>query len=133
MRISRLARGKAKALFRLCQSNGLLDASRVQQAVARVLEIRPRGYLAILTHFERLVELEEMRRSACIESAVPLPPQVQSSIQATLQHRYGAGLSFRFVQKPELLAGVRVQVGSDVYENSVQARLGELREEFDAA
>jgi F-type H+-transporting ATPase subunit delta len=37
-------------------------------------------------------------------------------------------LNFIFAQNPALLGGIRVQVGGDVYDGSVQARLAALRE-----
>ena len=43
---------------------------------------------------------------------------------------YGPGLNISFVQNPELIAGLRIKVGSDVYDGSVQARLAALQESF---
>jgi F-type H+-transporting ATPase subunit delta len=133
MRIPKQARRKAKALFRLCVSNGLLQPDRVRAAVTRILEIKPRGYLAILTHLRRLLQLEEERCLARIQSAAPLAAPMQRAIQSSLERHYGAGLTFQFAQNPELFGGIRIQVGSDVYDNTVSARLGELRDAFDSA
>jgi F-type H+-transporting ATPase subunit delta len=47
-----------------------------------------------------------------------------------LNRKYGAGLNIAFTQNPALLGGLRVQVGSDVYDGSVRARLDALRELF---
>ena len=52
MKISKLARREAKELFRCCLSNGLLDENRARQAVQQVLASKPRGYVAILSHFQ---------------------------------------------------------------------------------
>ena len=40
------------------------------------------------------------------------------------------GLIFSFAQNASLLGGLRVQVGSDVYDGSVKARLAALEEGF---
>lgn len=61
---------------------------------------------------------------------MPLPPQTQSQLQADLSRIYGAGLSFVFVENPALLGGLRIQVGGDVYNGSVQGRLAALQECF---
>jgi len=53
--------------------------------------------------------------------------------QVNLELRYGKGLQFSFSQNPALIGGTRVQVGSDVYDGSVRARLNELDESFKAA
>ncbi len=130
MKISKQARREAKELFRSCVAAGLLDESRVRQAVQRVLELKPRGYLAILSHFQRLLRLDVERRTARIESAVPLAADLQARVQASLGTIYGPGLQIAFAQNPALIGGMRVQVGSDVYDGSVRARLAALERSF---
>src|SRR5687767_3115832 len=130
MKMSRQSRRDAKQLFRSCQVGGLLDAPRVRQTVQAVLTQRPRGYLAILSEFQRLLKVDEARRAALIESAEPLSEAEQTSIRENLARVYGPGLNISFAQKPALLGGVRIKVGSDVYDGSVQARLQRLQETF---
>ena len=130
MKVSKQARREAKELYRSCVADGLLDENRVREVVRRVLESKPRGYLGILTHFERLVKLELHRRTATIESAVPLSPDLQASVKAGLARIYGPGLDVSFAQQPALIGGLRIQVGSDVYDGSIQARLAALQESF---
>ena len=128
MKISKQARRDAKTLFNTCKVNGLLDENRVRQTVSTVIAQKPRGYTAILSHFQRLVKLDVERRTARVESAVQTSPALMESIQAQITKRYGAGLSVKFVTNPELIGGIRVQVGSDVYDGSIRARLNELAE-----
>jgi len=130
MKISKQARREAKQLFRSCLVNGLLDENRARQMVQRVLEAKPRGYIAILSHFQRLLKLDIQRRTGTIESAAGLPPDVRDKIQANLSQVYGPGLNISFAQNPALIGGVRIKVGSDVYDGSVQARLAALQESF---
>jgi len=130
MKITKQARREAKELFRSCVVGGLLEENRVRQAVQQVLKLKPRGYLAILTHFLRLVKLDIERRTARVESAAPLASDLQTQIQTSLARSYGKGLDISFAQNPELLGGVRIKVGSDVYDGSVQGRLAELQESF---
>jgi len=130
MKISKLARREGKELFRVCFVNGVLDEGRVRQAVTRVVQAKPRGYLALLSHFQRLVKLELARCTARVESAVSLTPELRGNVQSTLTRVYGAGLSISFVDNPALIGGMKVQVGSDVYDGSVQGRLAALEESF---
>ena len=130
MKISKQARRDAKQLFRNCLVNGLLDENRVRQTVQLVLAQKPRGYLAIVSHFARLLKLDVARRTAKVESAIALPPALQETVKANLSRKYGAGCSLTFTQDPALIGGMRIQVGSDVYDGSVQARLAELQESF---
>ena len=130
MKISKQARREAKALFLSCRANGLLDDDRVRRAVQEVIAAKPRGYVAILSHFQRLVKLDLDRRTARVESAVALSPAQQSELVNSLARRYGRGLNISFTQNPMLLGGLRIQVGSDVYDGTVQARLNALADSF---
>ena len=126
MKISKQARRDAKQLFNVCKVSGVLDEGRVRQTVGVVIEKKPRGYVGILSHFQRLVKLDIERRSARVESAVATSEVLQSSVKANLAQRYGHGLSVTFAVNPSLIGGLRVQVGSDVFDGSVKARLAEL-------
>jgi F-type H+-transporting ATPase subunit delta len=130
MKISRKAQREAKRLFRHCLVDGQLEEARVRTVVGEVTKGKPRGYLAILTRFERLVRLEINRRLAKVQSAQALTPPFQSALEQNLTQLYGPGLAFAFAEDPGLIGGMRVQVGSDVYDGSVRARLNQLREQF---
>jgi F-type H+-transporting ATPase subunit delta len=133
MKITKQARREAKHLLRSCIVDGVLDDNRVRQVVDQVLSARPRGYLAVLAHFQRLLHLELERRRARVESAVALSAPAQAQVRASLERRYGRGLEFEFSENPTLLGGMRVQVGSDVYDGTVRNRLNQLREAFESA
>jgi F-type H+-transporting ATPase subunit delta len=130
MKISKQARRDAKQLFRNCLQNGLLDEGRVRQTVSAVISRKPRGYVGILSQLHRLVKLDVDRRTAKVESAAALSPEQQSALLSNLGRKYGPGLNISFSQNPALLGGLRIQVGSDVYDGSVRARLESLRESF---
>lgn len=130
MKISKQARRDARQLLRSCFVKDVLDETHLMEVVRRIARARPRGYLAILAHFQRLVKLEMDRRAAVVESAVPLPQELASNITNNLNRLYGAGLKISFAQNPALIAGLRVKVGSDVYDGSVRARLNRLTEGF---
>ena len=130
MKISKQARRDAKELYRGTFVNGVMDEGRVRQTVQALLAQKPRGYVSILSHLQRLVKLEVERRSARIETATALSPAEQSAVQNNLSQRYGQGLNISFVQNPALIGGMRIKVGSDVYDGSVQGRLNALKESF---
>ena len=130
MKISKQARRDAKQLFNVCKVAGVLDENRVRQGVTAVIAQKPRGFMAILSHFHRLVKLDLERRSARVESAVPASEALQASVKANLATRYGQGLNVTFTVNPSLIGGLRVKVGSDVFDGSVKARLAELEGSF---
>ena len=130
MKISKQARRDAKQLFRACLSKGVLDEKRVRDTVSAVAKGKPRGYVGILTHFQRLLKLEIERRTAVVEGAVTLPAELKSDVKAQLERIYGSGLNISFSQNPALIGGLRIKVGSDVYDGSIQERLKALVESF---
>ena len=122
----REARKSARSLFRSCLVDGKLDASRVRAVTDAIAAETPRGCLAILQSFARLVRLELERRHAVIESAAPLAEPEMNKLRADLARTHGDDLTFDAVVRPELIGGLRVRVGSDVWDGSVRARLEAL-------
>jgi F-type H+-transporting ATPase subunit delta len=130
MKTTKQTKREAKRLFRSCLVNGLLDEGRTRQVVQRMIGSKRRGDLALLSHFRRLVKLEYTRHTAEVESALPLPPDLRTTIQAGLARVYGPGISASFAHNPGLIGGMRIKVGSDVYDGSVRARLAALEKSF---
>lgn len=130
MKSTKHAKRQAKQLFRLCLVNDLLDENRTRQVVQHVTAAGSRDCPAILAHFVRLVRLDCARHTANIESAMPLPPDLRIAIRADLTRLYGKGLATAFVHRPSLIGGMRIQVGSDVYDGSVLAGLAALENSF---
>jgi len=130
MKISKQARRDAKALFQGCLTNGVLDEGKVRTVVQKVLAAKPRGYMGMLQHFQRLVKLDIDRRTALIESALPLSSAQQTDLTSMLSRRYGQGLQLSFSHNPSLLGGVRIKVGSDVIDGTIHGRLNRLAETF---
>ena len=130
MKTSGQARREATQLFRACLVSGLLDEARARQVVKQLVAGKPRGYMGVLSHFLRLLKLDQARHTAKVESAKPLPADLQSGVQTALAKVYGAGLTASFAENPRLLGGMRIRVGSDVFDGSIQARLAALEQSF---
>jgi F-type H+-transporting ATPase subunit delta len=124
------AKRDAKRLFRLCLRDGSVDPSRVRTVVEKVLESKPRGYLALLGHFQKLLSLELAKHTAEIQSAVPLTADLEASVQARLERVYGQWITARFVLNRSLIGGMRIKVGNDVYDGSVRHGLDLLEKSF---
>ena len=128
MKIDKNSARAARQLFRACvDANGRLQNNRIKSVVSKLAETKPRGYLAILSAFERLVKLEVQKRRAIIESATVLSAELDGQIRADLQKKYGDDLEFDLRVNPDLIGGLRVQVGSHVWDGSVRAKLESLR------
>lgn len=130
MKIGKQARRDAKDLFLACRRDGVLDETRVRQTVTQVLASKPRNYLAALTHFQRLVELDIQSRTVRIENAVPTSESLMADLKTSLTGRYGAGLDFQFFADPTLIGGLRIRIGSDVFDGTVKSRLADLETRF---
>ncbi len=127
MKISKEARRTSRQLFRLCSVEGRLDETRVRSVVQKVIDAKPRGYIAILNALSTLVKAEVERQRAVVESATELTGAQKTELSSGLAHKYGRILALEYQIKPELLGGVRVKVGSDVWDGSVKARLESLK------
>ena len=131
MKISKDALRSARQLFRACfDDSGRLHNTRVKRVVQRVGEAKPRNFQAILTAFQRLIRLEVEKRTATVESVAQLSTETREQLRRDLQKKYGEDLTLDFFINPELIGGLRVKVGSHVWDGSVRAKLQALRERF---
>ena len=95
-----------------------------------IVASRRRGYISLLCQFHRFLKLERSRHTANVESAQPLSADLRARIRVNLESLYGPDLAAGFEQKPELLGGTRIQIGSDVFDGSVRSRLAALERSF---
>jgi len=65
-------------------------------------------------------------RLARIETAVALSGNLKTRVRADLIRIYGPALRTSFVQSPALSGGIRITVGSDLYDGSVRGTLAAL-------
>ena len=126
MKAKKTIRRTARQLFRLCLVDGVLDDSRARQVAQAVAASSRRGALAILSDFRRLVKLDRDRHTALVQSAVALDGDLRVEVTVNLKNLYGANLDTLFEQDAQLIGGMRIRVGSDVYDNSVKARLAAI-------
>ena len=132
MKITRQTRRNATKLFRACLINGLLDGSRVRRAVQQIVAFKPRGYLETLFLFRRFVRLDFAGRIALVESALPLSPDEKTKVERDLADAYGTALTTAHSENPALIAGMRIKIGSDVYDGTVESRLNTIEQSFQA-
>jgi F-type H+-transporting ATPase subunit delta len=130
MKINKETRQLAKQLLRASFVEGRLDGGRVASLVKSLIEKKPRNYIKALEAYKRLLRLEVEKRSATIETATELAPDAGAQIVANLKRRYGSELTAKFVVNPELLGGMRIRVGSDVWDSSVRNRLHRLQQQL---
>src|SRR3954468_18600185 len=130
MKINKEIRQVSRELLRSSFTDGQLDKGRISQLVKSLIEKKPRNVRAILDNYKRLLRLEIEKRTATIETASELAPEAGQKIVENLKRRYGVDLATSFVVNPELLGGMRIRVGSDVWDSSVRNRLQRLANEL---
>jgi F-type H+-transporting ATPase subunit delta len=130
MKINKETRQLSKELLRASLVDGKLDSSRISSLVKTLIEKKPRHYIQVLEAYQRLLRLEVEKRTAVIETATELPPDAGQKLVENLKRQYGSDLAARFVVNPELLGGMRIRVGSDVWDSSVRNRLHRLQQQL---
>ena len=130
MKINKETRQLSKQLLRASFTDGQLDSDRIASLVKSLIEKKPRNYIKVLESYKRLLRLEVEKHTATIESATELAPQAGADLIANLKRKYGSDLAARFVVNKELLGGMRIHVGSDVWDSSVRNRLHRLQQQL---
>jgi F-type H+-transporting ATPase subunit delta len=51
-------------------------------------------------------------------------------VESDLRHKHGRDLSIEYKVNPALIGGLRIQIGSNVWDGSVQNRLARLNEQL---
>jgi F-type H+-transporting ATPase subunit delta len=130
MKVSKVAATTARRLFGLCQTSGRLDETKLRTVVARLIESKPRDYRAVLVALQRLTRLDADRRRVTVESAVALDDASRQRVVDGLAKAHGPNLTISYTVNPELIGGLRIRVGNDVLDGSVQGRLARLANAF---
>lgn len=130
MKINKEIRRLSRQLLRASFTDGQLDRGKITSLVGSMIAKKPRHYISVLENYKRLLRLEVEKRRARIESVSEISSQAASKIFSGLKRRYGNDLTAEFVVNPGLLGGIRVRVGSDVWDGTVRGRLQRLEQQL---
>lgn len=126
MRGDKKTKALAKQLFKLSVVNGTVSAEQVAGVLGYIEKTQPRHPLALLKLYHRAIATELAKSRALVEHAGPVTDATLRSIEAAMTGKYARPVTATAQPNPKLLAGVRVRVGSDVYESSVAGQLSAL-------
>lgn len=126
MRADKKTKALAKQLFKLSLVNGAVSAEQVEGVLGYIEKNVPRGQLALLQLYQRAITTELAKSSAVVEHAGPVSDATLQSIAAAMTRKYSRPVAATAKPNPKLLAGLRVRVGSDVYESTVAGQLAAL-------
>jgi F-type H+-transporting ATPase subunit delta len=116
----------AKQLFKLSVVNGVVSPEQVAGVLGWVEKTSPRRPVALLKAYHHRIALELAKSRAEVEHAGPVTDATLKQIEAAMTKRYARPVVATAKANPKLLAGLRVRVGSDVYESSVAGQLAKL-------
>ena len=133
MKLDKDSRKLSKQLFQASFTDGRIDKQKVSVIGKQVVASKPRNSLGILKEYQRLIRLEIEKHHAVIESATTLDADTKKQLLANLKAQYGKDLTTEFKVSAELLGGLRIKIGSDVFDSSVRERLSRLETEFNHA
>ena len=130
MKINKEVRQLSRQMLHASFADGQLDSGRISSLVDSLIARKPRNYIAVLKNYRRLLRLELDKRRARIETASDVESTISSELIANLKRKYGGDLTTEFVVNPQLLGGLRIRVGSDVWDGTVRNRLERLQQEL---
>jgi F-type H+-transporting ATPase subunit delta len=130
MKINKEIRQLSREMLRTSFTDGQLDPGRIGSLVDSLIARKPRHFVEVLKNYRRLLRLELEKRQARIETASEVDSATTSEVVAHLKKKYGSDLTTEFVVNPELLGGMRIRVGSDVWDGTVRNRLERLQQEL---
>jgi len=130
MKINKEIRQLGREMLRASFTDAQLDPGKIASPVQSLITRRPRRFMDVLQYYKRLLRLEIEKRHARIEGATQLAPEAAVDIVARLKRKYGEDLTTEFIVDPTLLGGVRVRVGSDVWDGTLRNRLERLQQQL---
>ena len=116
----------AKQLFKLSLVNGVVSPEQVTGVLGWVEKTSPRRPVALLKAYQHRIALELAKSRAEVEHAGPVTDATLQAIAAAMTKKYHRAVTASAKANPKLLAGLRIRVGSDVYESSIAGQLASL-------
>ena len=117
----------AKKLAQLSlDEEGRVVEEKVEEVIAALRANPPRRHKALLRAYMGCVDREIAKGVAVVEFAGKPDQSAIEALQQELTQHYGRSIQLELRENPDLLAGIRVKVGDDVYEDSVANRIRPL-------
>ncbi|ALJ56488.1 ATP synthase subunit b-delta [Candidatus Xiphinematobacter sp. Idaho Grape] len=126
MKVKKAGRILSRKLFLLCVNQGKVAEGCVFAVVDALIKEKPRQYLQILRELTRRIRLALADSQARVQSAVPLSSRERSLIKKRLISFYDKDLEVQFEDNAEVLGGLHIQIGSEVWDGTVLSYLGRV-------
>ena len=113
----------AKQLFKLSLRDGQVSSEQVAGVLSYIEQAAPRHALALLKLYQQAIVTELAKSHARVEHAGPISAATLQLIASAMTKKYARPVTATAQPNPRLLAGLRVRIGSDLYESSVAGQL----------
>jgi F-type H+-transporting ATPase subunit delta len=114
----------SRQLARLILDGGEASLPELKPALERILSGRSGPAARVfLKDFRKEVERQLRARTLVIESASELPENVVESVREQFQKNHEKTLQVTTRVNPSLIAGIKVQLGDDIYDATVANQL----------
>ncbi len=110
--------------------DGLLGTKALAATVTLVKQSFSASYRSVgvaLEEYQKVAAAIRNERVARVRVARELTDADRTRLQSALSRQYGRNVHLNVVVEPELLGGIRVEIGDDVIDGTVDARLDEAR------
>lgn len=111
----------------------LLDAKADQITIdlaKRAVSARQRTFALTLENYLQLSAAVRSREVAVVHVAKPMTPEQEERLRAALQKQTGHEVSLQVVVDPNVIGGVRVEMGDEVIEGTVAGRVETARRQL---
>lgn len=116
----------ARKLVMLSVVDGQISSERVAAILESLSARPPRALRRLLKLFKRGLFLELRRSRAMVEHSGEVDSSVFAELERTFSEQYGRPIAVESRLRPDLIAGIRVRVGDDVYDSSIAGQLAAL-------
>ena len=130
MKVTKDAIAAARRLFLLCKDDGKLDEDKLRKVIKAVAEKKPRNFRGILVTLKKLLSRDLASKHVTVDSAKELDADTKKQLTDKLTKQHGSDLTFEYRVNVDLLGGIRIRKGDDVWDGTVKARLGNLINAF---
>ncbi len=105
----------------------LVLRSEVRRVLAALMQhYRLRWLSEVATAFGHLVDAREGKVRGVLQAPVAPPPAQRQALEAALAEAVGARVELALEERPELLAGFVVRIGSRVFDGSLRTQLAKF-------
>ena len=117
----------AKKLVQLSlDEEGRVVEEKVREVLDSLRANPPREHKLLLRAYMERIKRELAKGVAVVEYAGKPEAEAIESLRQRLSEHYGRSIEVDLRENPELLVGIRIMVGDDVYEDSAATRLRPL-------